>query len=216
MNGKQKGQKDAKDAKTFYLICIFLLLLVFLIYYLSNPLPGSYYDYTARIAAALMHGELGVREQPPSWLNEMVPYNDRYYSVFPLGAVLTMMPIALLREWGLISYFPGVLLAALLAAIATLLLFSLSAKYDDSDQRRLVLTLFPVFGTCLWANLAYAGAWQIALGAAMVGQLAALFFILIKPSPALAGFFFAMAFGNRTEIILLAPIFIYLIYRMPN
>jgi hypothetical protein len=216
MNGKQEAQIEAKDAKPYYLFCILLFLLAFLIYYLSNPLPGSYYDYTARIAAALIHGELGVSEQPPSWLNEMVPYNDRYYSVFPLGAVLTMMPIALLREYGLISYFPGVLLAALLAGIVTLLLFSLSAKYDDSYQRRLVLTLFPVFGSCLWANLAYAGAWQIALGAALVGQLAALYFILIKPSPALAGFFFALAFGNRTEIILLAPIFVYLIYRMPN
>src|ERR671930_169033 len=137
MNGKQNEKRGVKDAKTFYLYCVFLFLLAFLIYYLSNPLPGSYYDYTARIAAALIHGELGVREQPPSWLNEMVPYNGWYYSVFPLGAVLTMMPIALLREFGLISYFPGVLLAALLAATATLLLLSLSAKYDDSYQRRL-------------------------------------------------------------------------------
>lgn len=198
--------------------CVYLLLflLAFLIYYLSNPLPGSSYDYTARIASALIHGELGVSQQPPSWLNEMVRFNDRYYSVFPLGAVLTMMPIALLEEFGLINYFPGVLIASLLAATATLLLYSLSAKYAGSSQRRLVLTLFPIFGSFLWANLAYAGAWQIALGAALVGQLAALYFILIRPAPALAGLFFAMAFGNRTEIILLAPLFIYLIYRIPN
>ncbi|MBO0722787.1 MAG: hypothetical protein J2P41_18325, partial [Blastocatellia bacterium] len=194
-----------------YLFIIFLLS--FLIYYFSNPLPGSYYDYTARIASAMLHGDLGVKEQPPSWLNEMVPFDGRYYSAFPLGSVLTMMPIALLRTLGLIDYFPGVFLAALLAGIATVLLYAFSSKYGDSDERRLVLTLFPIFGTCLWANLAYAGAWHIALGAAMVGQLAALYFILLKPSPLLAGFFFAIAFGNRTEIILLAPIFIYLIYR---
>src|SRR5262245_14589782 len=115
------------DSTSGYLL---LPLLAFVVYYLSNPLAGSYYDYTARIAAAILHGELGVGEQPPSWLNEMVLYNDRYYSVFPLGAVLTMMPIALLREFGLLGHFPGVLLAALFAAIATLLLFSLSAKYD--------------------------------------------------------------------------------------
>jgi hypothetical protein len=193
-----------------------LFLLSFLIYYLSNPLPGSAYDYTARIAAALIHGDLGVREPPPSWLNEMVPLDGWFYSVFPLGSVLTMMPIALLSALGLISYFPGVVLAALLAGTAAMLLFAFSARFEDSSKRRLVLTLFPIFGSCLWANLAFAGAWQIALGVALVGQLASLYFILIKPSPALAGFFFALAFGNRTEIILLTPIFIYLIYRMPD
>jgi hypothetical protein len=192
---------------------LLLFSLSFLIYFVSNPNPIAHYDYTFRIASALIHGELGLSEPPPPHLNEMVPRTDRYYSVFPLGSVLTMMPFALLRELGLISYFPGFFIAALMAAAATVLLFSLSAKYDDSHQRRLVLTLFPVFGSCMWANLAFAGAWQIALGAAVVGQLASLYFILIKPSPALAGFFFAMAFGNRTEIILLAPIFIYLIYR---
>jgi hypothetical protein len=190
-----------------------LFALSFLIYFVSNPNPIAHYDYTFRIASALIHGELGLSEPPPLHLNEMVPFNDRYYSVFPLGSVLTMMPFALLGELGLISHFPGFFIAALLAATATVLLFSLSAKYDDGRQRRLVLTLFPVFGSCMWANLAFAGAWQIALGAAVVGQLASLYFILIRPSPALAGLFFAMAFGNRTEIILLAPIFIYLIYR---
>jgi hypothetical protein len=192
---------------------LLLAALPFIIYFVSNPSPISYYDYTFRIASALIHGELGLSEPPPPHLNEMVPHNDRYYSVFPLGSVLTMMPFALLGELGLISHFPGFFIAALLAAAASMLLFSLSAKYGDSRQRRMVLTLFPIFGSCMWANLAFAGAWQIALGAAVVGQLAALYFILIKPSPALAGFFFAMAFGNRTEIILLAPIFIYLVYR---
>jgi hypothetical protein len=195
---------------------LLLAALSFLIYFFSNPNPIAYYDYTFRIASALIHGELGLSEPPPPHLNEMVPRTDRYYSVFPLGSVLMMMPFALLSELGLISYFPGFFIAALLAAAATVLLFSLSAKYDDSLQRRLILTLFPIFGSCMWANLAFAGAWQIALGAAVVGQLASLYFILIKPSPALAGLFFAMAFGNRTEIILLAPIFIYLIYRTQN
>jgi hypothetical protein len=196
----------------------YLLLpaLSFLVYFASNPNSVSYYDYTFRIASALLHGELGLSEPPPPHLNEMVPHNDRYYSVFPLGSVLTMMPFAILAELGLIGDFPGIFIAALLASAAAALLFSLTAKNNDSPERRLVLTLFPIFGSWMWANLAFAGAWQIALGAAVVGQLASLYFILIKPAPALAGLSFALAFGNRTEIILLAPLFIYLIYRTPN
>ncbi len=190
--------------------------ITFIIYYLSNPLSGSYYDYTLRIAGALAKGQLGLVEQPPSWLNEMIPLNGKYYSAFPLGSVLTMAPLALLKELGLIESFPGVFLAAVLAGIMTLLFFKLSAKYHDDLGRRIVLTLFPVFGTWMWANLAFGGSWHIALGVAVVSQLAAIYFIIIKHNPLIAGLFFAMAFGNRTEIILLAPIFIYLIYQTPG
>ena len=41
-------------------------------------------DYTSRIASALLHGDLGLRETPPDWRNEMVPQENRYYSAFPL------------------------------------------------------------------------------------------------------------------------------------
>ncbi|MGH9855681.1 MAG: hypothetical protein ACREBD_38090, partial [Blastocatellia bacterium] len=190
-----------------------LFITTFFVYYFSNKLSGSYYDYTFRIAGAFLHGQLGLTEQPPDWLNEMIPLDGRFYSAFPLGSILTMLPLALLKQFRIIESFPGVFLAALLAATASLLIYLLSAKYHDSPRRRLVLTLLPVFGTWMWANLAFAGAWHIALGFAVVGQLAALYFILIRYNPTLAGLFFALAFGNRTEIILLAPIFIFLIYK---
>jgi hypothetical protein len=191
-----------------------LAIIAFLLYFYSNkPLLGSYYDYTLRIGGAFLDGELGVREQPPPHLNEMIPLNGKYYSAFPLGSVLTMIPLAVLKRLNLISYFPGLFIAALLAGMAAFLFFRLSAKYNDGYPRRMVLTLFPVFGTWMWANLAFGGSWHIALGVAVVGQLAALYFVLMRPNPLLAGLCFALAFGNRTEIILLAPIFIYLIYR---
>jgi Gpi18-like mannosyltransferase len=60
-----------------------------------------------------------------------------------------------------------------------------------------------------------AGAWQLALGFAVLGQLGTLYFILIKQRPFIAGCFFALAFGNRTEIILTAPLFMYLLLRDP-
>jgi len=200
-------------------IAAVLVILVFSAYYCSNLQPGkltpsiSFYDYTLRIAEALLHGKVGLDEQPPPWLNEMIPLNGKYYSAFPLGSVVTMVPVAILRRLGLIESFPGVILATLLAALITLLLFLLSARYSDNIYRRIMLTLLPVLGTWMWANLVFAGAWHIAIGFAVAGQLAALYFILIKPHPFLAGLSFAVAFGNRTEILLLAPIFFYVLYR---
>jgi hypothetical protein len=124
-----------------------------------------------------------------------------------------MLPVAALKRLGLIEIFPGAVIASLLAGAAATLFYLISAKYDDGLRRRLILTLLPVFGTWMWANLMFSGAWQIALGFAVVGQLGSLYFILINYRPTLAGLCFALAFGNRTEVILLAPIFFYLIIK---
>ncbi len=202
-----------KTSRQSTYIAAILVTLVFLAYYFANPKPVSFYDYTFRMSEALLHGKAGLDEQPPSWLNEMIPFNGKYYSAFPLGSVITMLPLAILKQLGIVQSFPGVFVAALLAALITLLLFLLSAKYDLGIYQRVILTLLPVLGTWMWANLAFAGSWHIAIGVAVAGQLAALYFILIQPKPFLAGLSFALAFGNRTEILLLAPIFFYLLYR---
>ena len=183
-----------------------------LIYFLSNPEPEAHFDYTFQIAGTLLKGKLGLVEQPESWLNEMVPFEGAYYSVFPLGAVLTMLPAALLKAAGLLESFPAAAILALIAGSITLFLFLLTFRYEISWKRRCLLTLFVMFGTWMWCNLTFAGAWQIALGFAVIGQLGALYFILIKPKPLVAGIFFALAFGNRTELLLTAPILMYLIW----
>jgi hypothetical protein len=190
-----------------------LSLFVFAAYYFSNPQPGAFYDYTLRIAGAMLDGKLGLETQPPDWLNEMIPHNGKYYSAFPLGSVLTMMPLAVLQKLHLLTQFPGTFLAALLAALTTLFGFLLASNYSDNLWRRSLLALFPALATWMWPNLAFAGAWHIALGVAVAAQLAALYFTLVKPSPFWAGFFFALAFGNRTEILLLAPVIFYLLYK---
>src|SRR5207237_2824813 len=70
-----------------------------------------------------------------------------------------------------------------------------------------------VFGTWTWWSLGFGGAWQIALGLAVLGEVAALYFVLVEFRPFLAGAFFALAVGNRTELALCLPIFIYFLVR---
>ena len=64
----------------------------------------------------------------------------------------------------------------------------------------------------MWANETMAGAWQLALGWAMLGELGAIYYTVYDRRPFLAGLFFALAFGNRTEILLTAPIFMFLLF----
>jgi hypothetical protein len=198
-------------------------------FYFSTKATLHDLDYTNQIASALLHGRLGLREKPPDWLNEMIPQGDRYYSAFPLGAALSMVPVALLRNAGLIHSFPGHILAALIAGFCVYFFFQLTNAFKINDVslssvssfavspfRRILLALFPIFGTWTWCNLGFAGAWQIALGLAVLGQTAALYFTLAQPSPFIAGAFFALAFGNRTELLITLPLYLYLLWRRPS
>lgn len=198
-----------------------LLLFVAIAFYLSTKATLHDLDYTTQIASALIHGRLGLPEKPPEWLNEMIPWKGKYYSAFPLGAVLSMLPVALLQQIGWIRGFPGRALAALIAGLCAYFFFQLtrafgadySALTTKTLARRVMLALFPIFGTWTWCNLGFGGAWQIALGLALLGQTAALYFTLVRPSPFVAGAFFALAFGNRTELLITLPLYIYLFWR---
>jgi hypothetical protein len=193
-------------------------------FYLSTKATLHDLDYTSQIASALLHGHLGLHQTPPDWLNEMIPWKGRYYSAFPLGAVISMLPIALLRNSGLIQNFPAHLLAALIAGLCGYFFFGLAKAFGTDYSslkskalaRRIMLALFPIFGTWTWCNLGFGGAWQIALGLALLGQAAALYFTLVRPSPFVAGAFFALAFGNRTELLITLPLYLYLLWRSPS
>lgn len=193
------------------LIC--LIFAVGLLYFFSNPTPQNYYDYTFRVAENFLRGGIGFSEKPPSWLNEFVPFGDYFYSVFPLGSVLTMLPFAFLKIIGLISEMPAALIAALIASGIGIFLLLIAARYKYSWRKRILLTAGILFGSWMWTNLTMAGAWQLALGSAMLGECGAIYFTIYNRKPLLAGLFFALAFGNRTEILLTAPIFMFLLAR---
>ncbi len=190
-----------------------LAALTTVVYYFSNPKPQNFYDYTFRVAGNLLSGSVGFAEKPPPWLNEFVPFEGVYYSVFPLGAVVSVVPFALLKTIGMIKEMPGGLIAALLAGCACFLLLKIASKYELPPAKQILLTAGVVLGTFMWTNLTFAGAWQLALGFATVGELGAIYFTVYDRRPLIAGLFFAMAFGNRTENLLTAPVFLYLLTR---
>ena len=205
-------------------VAIGLSLVAALAFYFSTNPTLHDLDYTLEIASALLRGDLGLREKPPEWLNEMIPYGNRYYSAFPLGAVISMVPVALLQKASLIHDFPARILGALIAGACVYFFFQLAKAFGPDYSslkpkplvRRILLALFPVFATWTWCNLGMGGAWQIALGLALLGETAALYFTLVRPSPFIAGAFFALAVGNRTELVMTAPFYLYLFWRRSN
>jgi hypothetical protein len=197
--------------KDFWLATGLSLLAALVFYFTTKPVM-DHFDYTGRIALALLHGHLGLDRHPGSWLSEMVPSEGKYYSVFPLGAVLSVVPIALFQQAGWIHNFPAHFLAALIAGLCVYFFFRLSSVGTKSISRRILLALALIFGTWTWCNLGFAGAWQVALGFALLGEVGAMYFTLARPCPFIAGAFFALAFGNRTELVLSLPIYLYLVF----
>src|SRR5438552_12626130 len=215
---------EPRDSVWRFWIPAGLSLFAAIVFYFSTNATLHDLDYTNQIASALLSGHVGLKEKPPDWLNEMIPHRNSYYSAFPLGSVLSMVPIALLQKVGVIHNFPGHVLAALIAGCCVYFFFQLAkalgANYSSFEGtslvRRIMLALFPIFGTWTWCNLGFGGAWQTALGLALLGQTAALYFTLVRPAPLVAGVFFALAFGNRTELLITLPLYLYFFWRRSN
>lgn len=219
-----EAETSKKPGRYELWVAIAISLFAALAFYFSTNPTLHDLDYTFEIASALLRGDLGLREKPPEWLNEMIPYENKYYSAFPLGAVFSMVPVAVLERASLIHDFPAGILAALIAGACVYFFFQLAKAFGPDYSslqpkplaRRILLALFPVFGTWTWCNLGMGGAWQIALGLALLGETAALYFTLVRPSPFIAGAFFTLAFGNRTELLITAPFYLYLFWRRSN
>ena len=151
-----------------------------------------------------------IESQPPSWLNEMVPFNGSYYSVFPLGAVLSVLPVALLQKVGWIHAFPARGVAALIAGLCVFFFFRLSRLEGRSLGRRILLALFPVFGTWLWCNLGFAGAWQTGTRICPAWRGRGPLFHVGPPASSCSQVHcLPWLFGNRTELILTLPVYLY-------
>ena len=174
-------------------------------------------NYTFMISSALLHGHLGTPFHPP-WLNELVPGpGGEYFSVFPLGAVLSVLPAGFIADIGLLSAYPVNFVVTLIATSSFAFSYALSGlRHDFTPTKRLILASWLVFGTWLLTNLLFAGAWHIALGFAVLGQLGALYFSAVRKRPLLAGIFLALAIGNRTETILAAPAIAALLLQSPH
>ncbi len=204
---------DEKPYSNTKILLIALIIAVGAVYYFSNPKPQHYYDYTFRVADNILNGAIAFKQPQPSWLNEFVPFEGNFYSVFPLGGVITMMPFAFFKSIGAIKEMPAAFISALSASVICLFLLLISKRYEIDWEKRILLALGVLFGTWMWTNETFGGAWQLALGFAMIGELGAIYFTVYDKRPFLAGLFFALAFGNRTEILLTAPIFMYLLLR---
>ena len=116
-----------------------------------------------------------------------------------------MMPFAVMKTLGLIADMPGAFIAAASASTVVVFLLLISGRYEHTVERRVLDARSGyLFGTWTWTNLTFAGAWQLALGFAMLGELGAIYLPSTTGGPFLAGAFLRWRLATRTEYLLTA------------
>lgn len=181
---------------------IALFLAVFIVYTITGPLEATPHDYFVRLAHAFLEGKLYLTDAP-SWLNELVPVNGRYYVVYPPMPAIVLAPtVALLRQISqtLISTFFG--------AANSVLVYLVLGRLKISPPTRLWLTFFFAFGTNHWYLAQTGSAWYFAHVVAVFFLFLAIWETLGKKRAFLVGIFLGAAYLARLPTVLAFPFFL--------
>jgi hypothetical protein len=119
------------------------------------------------------------------------------------GAVLSLVPAAFCSKQASFIIFPG---TWQLIADCAFLLFSIVERRRQIDSWRILLALFPIFGTWVWCNLDRRRLAN-SLGFALLGEAAApIALSWLRPFRGIL----RTGFGNRTDCFTL-PVYAYLL-----
>lgn len=188
-------------------LLLFIFSLVLIIYFLSSP-GITPYSYFTRLAESFISGKLYLT-QNPTWLNELVPVDGKYYVVYPPMPAILLMPYVLLFGSGASQ----TIFSIILGSVNVVLVYLLARRLNFSMETSFLLALFFGFGTNHWYLASVGSAWFIA-------HIVALFFLLLalietfgKRRLLLTGLLIGASFWSRTTIIFTLPFFYIYLWR---
>lgn len=186
---------------------LLLFLMTFIIYYVTSGGPTPY-NYFVRLADAFLHGRLYLTENP-SWLNELIPINGKYYVIYPPMPALAILPFVALRGV-MFDQTLGSILVGSLNSVLVYLLFKkiLSDGSKRSDMVALWVAILFTFGTIYWYLASVGSSWYFAQVTAVFFLFLALNEVFGKKRPLLIGIFLGAAYWSRLPVILSIPFFL--------
>lgn len=187
-----------------------LLILSFfisLIIYFISSAGKTPYDYFTRLSDAFLQRKVYLSEKPP-WLTELIPYDGKYFVVYPPMPAVISMPFRFLLK----DKFQQQYLAHILGAGIVVLISLISWKIKKDWKLALWSGLLAGFGNIIWYLSATGSSWYL-------GQVTAAFFMsfailesLNKKRVFLVGIFLGAAFVSRLHTILCLPLILYLLF----
>lgn len=191
----------------YYLfIALFFFLLTFVIYYLSGESTYSPYHYFAPLTEAFLEGRLYLLHKP-SWLNELLPVDGKYYVIYPPMPAIMLIPQALLLGGELNQTLASVFWGSLCVAV----IYFLMRRLSDSIRLQIWLTVLLAYGTIFWYLACDGKAWFFA-------QITSFFFLSLavletfgKRRPLIIGILLGASFWCRLPVVLSLPFFLIMI-----
>ncbi|HBN07713.1 MAG TPA: hypothetical protein DD435_03360 [Cyanobacteria bacterium UBA8530] len=160
------------------------------------------------MADAFFHGRLNVLDHP-SWLNELVPFQGKFFVVYPPMPAVILMPFMLL--WG--KGMNQALVSVILGALSVYLIYFLLYNLGFSLIKRIFFSLFFAFGTIFWYSAQNGTSWHFAQICATTFMLFAILESQEGKRPWLMGFYLGCAALSRLPTLLAFPFFLFVLFQ---
>lgn len=197
---KSLGQKNK------WQLALFFLAVVTAIIYSLTSAGSTPYNYFTRLAAAFLHGRYYLTENPP-WLNELIPIaGNKFAVVYPPAPAIIAIPFVLIFG----QNFQQQTIAQLMGAIAAFV-WGLIA-YQKSNKRAVSLWVFMLsaFGNIVWFMSSNGSVWYLGQVSAYLFLSLTIYESLNKKRLPLLIFYFSFAILSRLQVVLGAPLIIFL------
>ncbi len=187
----------------YIIVALLLFLVTFTVYYFTGEGGATPYHYFVPLADAFLHGRLYLLEKP-TWLNELIPLNGRFYVIYPpMPAILLLPQVAISgveASQTLASVFWG--------SINVTLIYFLMKKLTDNRRLQIWMALLFGFGTIHWYLASIGKAWFFAQVTSFLFLTLAIYETLTRKRPLLIGLLLGASYWSRIPAILSLPFFI--------
>ncbi|HEY9899257.1 MAG TPA: hypothetical protein V6D00_08760 [Pantanalinema sp.] len=179
-----------------------LFLLALATYALINRGQATHLAYFVPLADAFLHGRLHLLDNPP-WLNELVPWNGRYYVVYPPMPAVLLLPFVWLLGPGL----DQARLSILLGAANVYLISGILIRMGLPRKTWLTYALLFGFGTIQWFSAQVGSSWHFAHVCATLFLLLAVRSAQLGHRPWWIGLLLGCAATSRLPTLMAFPFF---------
>lgn len=187
-----------REAWMPFIVCILSLGL----FSLLNHGQRAWCDYFVPLADAFIHGRLHVLEHP-TYLNELVPFGNRWYVVYPPMPAVLLMPFVAFLGTGMNQAGASILVGALSIVVAS----DVFARLGILGWKRLLFSLMMAAGTIFWFSVHVGTSWHFAQVCATLFLWLAIRQSVIGTKPWLAGLLLGCAALSRLPTLMAFPYF---------
>lgn len=135
-----------------------LFILTLLVYSISHRGEGAHLTYFVPLADAFLHGRLYIIDHP-SWLDELIFWNNHYYVVLPPMPAILLMPFVAI--FGNNFYQP--IFSIWIGSISVPLCYVVLLKIFNNVKVAFWSCILYGFGSMLWYHAEVGSGWYLAL-----------------------------------------------------